>query len=530
MTSIAIKTTTNHSNLDRVQPTVNKTSRITKIALAAISGAAIGLAMGVLFCSNPIFLTAGCLFGANISVALAILLTRPSLSIPSNITPIDTTSLDPIIEPLPPLKHLLTPEAVINNPDLLQDNENYYLTVVKEYTQGGFLKEIEVDTTNYETGEDIKFFILHVFPHNSDWVLKEINDKPHEKKSHKIQDQVYLKTNVNSQKTDSTYIDLIQNIKNGTYIEPSKLIKFKNKAIDQDDLYRSFSTLSYLFANNNFEEFFKGYQDCFVSLVRADSLPGSGWKFHVSSSVKNANKIANIVVPFLYHYKIPSKITCNLKFLTFLNSTKTQSGKFITIYTRNYSEARNTALRLNDLLIQHKLDKLEEKVSILGDAKIGESGLVFIRYGKIRPRNDRDGFIASLPNSNKKTKDSRYFPLPERIFELTRNELVIDKYPFEEINMTWKFPGTKLVVNLSNHLMNRNGLIELITPKNLKNYVKTTNQEKVEVFKETYTEICNHLVEYNSNNCCVVDPMQKEMFDWIDAHAQQASSSEAVNI
>ncbi len=61
------------------QPNTFGTSRIAKIGLAALSGAAAGAAAGFLFGANPISMTAGALVVAVISAASAILLTRSSV-------------------------------------------------------------------------------------------------------------------------------------------------------------------------------------------------------------------------------------------------------------------------------------------------------------------------------------------------------------------------------------------------------------------------------------------------------------------
>lgn len=70
------------------------------------------------------------------------------------------------------------------------------------------------------------------------------------------------------------------------------------------------------------------------------NCPNPCRKYHVSSDLPSAIKIADTVLPYLSSKKIFHKVVKNLSDFTMQNSGD-QAGKFITIYLPAYLEQRN---------------------------------------------------------------------------------------------------------------------------------------------------------------------------------------------
>lgn len=122
------------------------------------------------------------------------------------------------------------------------------------------------------------------------------------------------------------------------------------------------------------------------------SIVLKGWKLHISAQPSSAKKIAEIAVPILEEMHIPYKICISLNALRHLNTTiakgETQMGKFIAIYPKTNDDANRIATALDEAFTQaidsgrlHPYDFCE----LLGDAQLGHSGALYVRYGAFQP-------------------------------------------------------------------------------------------------------------------------------------------------
>lgn len=68
-------------------------------------------------------------------------------------------------------------------------------------------------------------------------------------------------------------------------------------------------------------------------------VEGGGWKLHVSARPEQAEIVARIALPILRRLGVPHKVVATLEDYERFNRTN-QRGKFITIYTRGTSDAR----------------------------------------------------------------------------------------------------------------------------------------------------------------------------------------------
>ena len=122
-----------------------------------------------------------------------------------------------------------------------------------------------------------------------------------------------------------------------------------------------------------------------------------GWKIHISAQPSSALKIAEIAIPIIKAHDVPFKICKSLDALRSLNLLaltnsryEMQSGKFIAMYPDTPELSAKLAKSLDDAFIEalrteslHSYDFYE----LMGDALLGESGAVYIRYGAYTDRS-----------------------------------------------------------------------------------------------------------------------------------------------
>lgn len=261
--------------------------------------------------------------------------------------------------------------------------------------------------------------------------------------------------------SSNSHTQLINEIKSGKYVQhiPNyQTLHTWHDAIDDLTPEDQLNIQAYHFANSeDYEKTLWSEESVnrFTSLVALSrDHPASGWKIHISAAHDNASKIAQVVVPFLLHHQTPLKIAGSLDFLETLKKDPTQEGKFITIYPKTYKQAKRIAHQLNELIREHGLNSLEVP-RLLYDAQIGDTGLVFVRYGKHieRKRSDKSvTFIGPFGkrHKDKKILDSRYFPFPEFVWKFNKKALSGDARPFQDMTFKWIFPGTTHSLFLNN--------------------------------------------------------------------------------
>lgn len=136
-----------------------------------------------------------------------------------------------------------------------------------------------------------------------------------------------------------------------------------------------------------------------------------GWKIHVSAQPNSALKIAKIAIPILHSHKVDGKICSSLDALRHLNflpivdsRAATQAGKFITVYPANEKAANEIAKDLDKAFVGamargeiHPYDFCE----LSGDAMLGRSGAVYVRYGGFTKKIRENRNIPLLPLPSK---------------------------------------------------------------------------------------------------------------------------------
>lgn len=150
--------------------------------------------------------------------------------------------------------------------------------------------------------------------------------------------------------------------------------------------------------------------------IDESSMPGQGFKIHISSNFENAVETLNKVVPVLVENK------CSFKFITgpemfFLGLNKTYgrsgSGKLLTIYPYDIEKFKTVI----EALYQATLGN--QGPYILSDMKYKDSQVVFYRYGGFKSRSKLhiNGTRESLliNNEGEDIRDERlpYYKLPD---------------------------------------------------------------------------------------------------------------------
>ncbi len=186
-----------------------------------------------------------------------------------------------------------------------------------------------------------------------------------------------------------------------------------------------------------------------------DRWPHSGWKLHVASNVTHMSPIAHVVVPILLEGNTPFKAVIHSNILdSYLKNT--QTGKFITIYCKNYDQALYLAKKLDKTLIPLKEQGISLKQNEIpwGDAQLGQSGLLFIRYGGFEDHHVTMVWPKGTPIHNEKwgykisIGDMREVPIPEMIvrYDLpitnAGDRSIADTTLFPGLDLRWPIPGT----------------------------------------------------------------------------------------
>lgn len=123
------------------------------------------------------------------------------------------------------------------------------------------------------------------------------------------------------------------------------------------------------------------------------SLPIQGWKIHISSTVKDAQRTLDIVSSFLFKESVPFKHVSNAWELVYKNSKyghRGSSGKFITIYPINENQFVYLLNKLHVLL-----KDIPKGPYILSD-KRWMDGNVYFRYGAFKEMYLMEG-AAKIP-------------------------------------------------------------------------------------------------------------------------------------
>lgn len=142
----------------------------------------------------------------------------------------------------------------------------------------------------------------------------------------------------------------------------------------------------------------------------------SGWKIHISCTIKNYKDIMNLVIEYLYVEKINFKIFKDIE-IYFENSRKNGDrnsyGKFITIYPNTKKEF----IRTIDIL--YKMLRYFEGPYILSDRRYKDCKVLYYRYGS----NVLQGKFDSKGNSIRtyKYRNKTYYDIPKPYFYLPKS-------------------------------------------------------------------------------------------------------------
>ena len=125
-----------------------------------------------------------------------------------------------------------------------------------------------------------------------------------------------------------------------------------------------------------------------ASPLKKKTLPGQGFKIHISATILNCVEILKKTAPYLLADRIHFKVIRNKQLLMELNSGMqyySQIGKFMTIYPTNPSDAFELAKKMDEITCEF------QSISIPGDLRFSKNSNVFIRYGVINSKFLRDG-------------------------------------------------------------------------------------------------------------------------------------------
>ncbi|HXF90321.1 MAG TPA: hypothetical protein VNJ29_00160, partial [Candidatus Nitrosotenuis sp.] len=139
------------------------------------------------------------------------------------------------------------------------------------------------------------------------------------------------------------------------------------------------------------------HQNSTRSELEAVNPRGQGWKIHISALPHSAKKIASLILPEinnLPHQKGPRvfyKIIGSLPLMRTMwyvygkvKGQESQVGKFLVIYPDNGAHAYELVKKIDNILVSAKkrgLLKDSDFIPLLGDAQVGYSGWVYVRYG-----------------------------------------------------------------------------------------------------------------------------------------------------
>lgn len=136
-----------------------------------------------------------------------------------------------------------------------------------------------------------------------------------------------------------------------------------------------------------------GPEEWIMLTCKNHSLPGQGWKLHVSATRYSAPDVLRSVLPILFGERVSFKVA-PLTLLELLNSGASglsQIGKFITIYPRDDEQAVRLAIALD------KATTGLQGPAVLSDRRLSLTSIVSYRYGSFDKRSiqDSDGLILS---------------------------------------------------------------------------------------------------------------------------------------
>lgn len=113
----------------------------------------------------------------------------------------------------------------------------------------------------------------------------------------------------------------------------------------------------------------------FSDWVPPKGIPDEGWKMHVSTSPERSYQVADRVLPLLREMEVPHKVMTDPA--SYAQMTGGQTGKFITIYPESSQQAAEIARALD-----HRIKDLGEGAPVIaGERPLGNSGMIYTRYG-----------------------------------------------------------------------------------------------------------------------------------------------------
>lgn len=109
--------------------------------------------------------------------------------------------------------------------------------------------------------------------------------------------------------------------------------------------------------------------------------PDQGWKIHIASSIRDAPRLFECVIPFLLAQKCSFKMPASIDDVVAINSGsagRTLIGKIVTVYPRGDSEVPGLAADLD------RIWQSPQAPEILTDLRIRPGSAVYIRFGAFK--------------------------------------------------------------------------------------------------------------------------------------------------
>ena len=214
----------------------------------------------------------------------------------------------------------------------------------------------------------------------------------------------------------------IAKLSNGARRADNKILKFNN--------YEEVQTAEFPISDNY----------TFVGVGETSIF--QGWKLHICAKQTSMEKILKIVAPMLKIYEVSFKYA-TFSGLELLDANSTQRGKFITIYPSSLLHANEIAhaidATLKSAIEQGIINPLTDFETIKNDARLGETGGLFTRYGAykkglcnfVKPHAFLTQADALDCTDSSIIPDSRSCPLPDFALDWEEN-------PFPGFAMTWE--------------------------------------------------------------------------------------------
>lgn len=194
---------------------------------------------------------------------------------------------------------------------------------------------------------------------------------------------------------------------------------------------------------------------------------GQGWKIHITAQPNSAKKIAELILPHINDFNtqfdiqdLSYKIIPSIPVLRTFNylyphlsigdlPQDTQAGKFIVIYPKNTEHARQLVQKfdkiLNDAIQEGAINPDIDFMPLIGDAKVGTSGGVYVRYGGFT-KNNTYRVNANGDVGQGTFQDDRKYPWPDYMnknMDIKDSSWAAAPSPFGNIPLEWT-PGCKL--------------------------------------------------------------------------------------